>query len=121
MVLGEVVAGFAAMHKLLDAELKARTAFRIGKLTAELEPHVESFDKLRSELLEKFGTVDKDAEEEGAYKFKNGEFEKFSKEVMSLLEEKVDVKVRKLKLSELDKAKLTGRELMSVDWLIADK
>ena len=39
MVLGEIVAGIEAINKLLDAPLKARTAFRLGKLSKELSPH----------------------------------------------------------------------------------
>ena len=52
MVLGEIVAGIEAINKLLDAPLKARTAFRLGKLSKELSPHFETYEKVRQELLE---------------------------------------------------------------------
>ena len=37
-----------------------------------------------------------------------------------MLEEKVDVKVRKIKVAELNGASLTARDMMALEWLIAD-
>ena len=123
MVLREIVAGIEAINKILDAPQKARTAFRLGRLSKELSPHFETYEKVRQELLEKFGEkVDSD-EENGQiqYNFANGTAEKFQTELISMLEEKVDVKVRKIKLSELNGANLTARDMMALEWLIAEK
>ena len=123
MVLGEIVAGIEAINKLLDAPLKARTAFRLGKLSKELSPHFETYEKVRQELLEKFGEKVESDEENGQvqYSFANGTAEKFQTELMAMLEEKVDVKVRKIKLSELNGSSLTARDMMALEWLIAEK
>ena len=123
MVLGEIVAGIEAINKLLDAPLKARTAFRLGKLSKELAPHFETYEKVRQELLEKFGEKVESDDENGQvqYSFANGTAEKFQTELMSMLEEKVDIKVRKIKLSELNGASLTARDMMALEWLIAEK
>ena len=122
MVLGEIVAGIEAINKLLDAPLKARTAFRLGKLSKELAPHFETYEKVRQELLEKFGEKVESDEENGQvqYNFANGTAEKFQAELMAMLEEKVDVKVRKIKVTELNGANLTARDMMALEWLIAD-
>ena len=123
MVLGEIVAGIEAINKLLDAPLKARTAFRLGKLSKELSPHFETYEKVRQELLEKFGEKVESDDENGQvqYSFANGTAEKFQTELMAMLEEKVDVKVRKIKLSELNGSSLTARDMMALEWLIAEK
>ena len=123
MVLGEIVAGIEAINKLLDAPLKARTAFRLGKLSKELSPHFETYEKVRQELLEKFGEkVDSDDENgQVQYSFANGTAEKFQTELIAMLEEKVDVKVRKIKINELNGANLTARDMMALEWLIAEK
>jgi len=122
MVLGEIVAGIEAINKLLDAPLKARTAFRLGKLSKELAPHFETYEKVRGELLEKFGEkVDSDDENgQVQYSFANGTAEKFQTELIAMLEEKVDVKVRKIKVAELNGSSLTARDMMALEWLIAD-
>jgi len=123
MVLGEIVAGIEAINKLLDAPLKARTAFRLGKLSKELSPHFETYEKVRQELLEKFGEKVESDDENGSvqYSFANGTAEKFQTELMAMLEEKVDVKVRKIKVTELNGANLTARDMMALEWLIAEK
>ena len=122
MVLGEIVAGIEAINKLLDAPLKARTAFRLGKLSKELAPHFETYEKVRQELLEKFGEKVESDDENGQvqYSFANGTAEKFQTELISMLEEKIDVKVRKIKVAELNGANLTARDMMALEWLIAD-
>ena len=122
MVLGEIVAGIEAINKLLDAPLKARTAFRLGKLSKELSPHFETYEKVRQELLEKFGEKVESDDENGqiSYSFANGTAEKFQAELIAMLEEKVDVKVRKIKVAELNGANLTARDMMALEWLIAD-
>ena len=118
MVLGEIVAGIEAINKLLDAPLKARTAFRMSKLSKELQPHFETYEKVRQELLEKFGTKvesdDDTPEGQVQYTFANGTAEKFQEELIAMLEEKVDVKVRKVKLSELNGSELTARDMMAL-------
>ena len=125
MVLGEIVAGIEAINKLLDAPLKARTAFRLSKLSKELQPHFETYEKVRQELLEKFGTKvesdDDTPEGQVQYTFANGTAEKFQAELIAMLEEKVDVKVRKVKLNELNGSELTARDMMALEWLIAEK
>ena len=125
MVLGEIVAGIEAINKLLDAPLKARTAFRLSKLSKELQPHFETYEKVRQELLEKFGTKvesnDDSPEGQIQYTFANGTAEKFQAELIAMLEEKVDVKVRKVKLNELNGSELTARDMMALEWLIAEK
>ena len=122
MVLGEIVAGIEAINKLLDAPLKARTAFRLGKLSKELAPHFETYEKVRQELLEEFGTKVESDDENGQvqYSFANGTAEKFQAELIAMLDEKVDVKVRKIKVAELNGSDLTARDMMALEWLIAD-
>ena len=125
MVLGELVTADQALGKLLDTSLRASIAFRLGKLSKEVAIHLETFQKVRGELLEKYGTkVEDDNAEEGqiSYEFKNGTQEKFNKEIMELLEEEVEkFKVKKFKLKDIEDAGLTARELMSLEWLISDK
>ena len=125
MVLGELVTAEQALGKLLDSPLRASVAFRVGKLSKEVAIHMETFQKVRQELLEKYGTeVENDNAQEGqvSYEFKNGTQEKFNKEIMELLEEEIEkLKVKKFKLKDIEDAGLTARELMSIEWLISDK
>ena len=122
MQLGEVVTAMPAIQKLMDASLSASIAFRIAKFAKEVEPHVTTYEKVRQELLEKFGTKG-DEEENGQvqYSFANGTSEKFMTELTNLLEEKVNLKFKKVKVSDLEGAELTPRDMMSLEWALTDK
>ena len=122
MQLGEVVTAMPAIQKLMDASLSASIAFRIGKFAKEVEPHITTYEKVRQELLEKFGTKG-DEEENGQvqYSFANGTSEKFMTELTTLLEEKVNLKFKKMKVSDLEGAELTPRDMMSLEWALTDK
>ena len=125
MVLGELVTAAEAVGKLLDKPLRASLAFRIGKLSKEMAPHMETFEKVRQELLEKYGEkVESEELEQGqvSYTFKNGGAEKFSLELQEMLDEKVDsFKIKKIKLKELENVDLTGRDMIALEWLISEK
>lgn len=125
MVLGQLVTAAEAVGKLLDKPLRASLAFRIGKLSKDMAPHMETFEKIRGELLEKYGEqVESEDLQEGqvSYTFENGGAEKFSTELQEMLDEKVEgFKVKKIKLKELDGVDLTGRDMMALEWLISEK
>jgi len=122
MQLGEVVTAMPAIQKLMDATLSANVAFRIAKFAKEVEPHVTSYEKVRQGLLEKFGTKgDEETNGQIQYSFVDGTSEKFMKELTSLLEEKVDLKFKKMKVSDLEGAELTPRDMMSLEWALTDK
>ena len=102
MVLGELVTAAEAVGKLLDKPLRASLAFRIGKLSKEMAPHMETFEKVRQELLEKYGEkVESEESEQGqiSYTFKNGGAEKFSLELQEML----------------DRADSTGKSAVTMD------
>ena len=42
-------------------------------------------------------------------------------ELTKLLEEKVDLKFKKVKVSDLEGAELTPRDMMSLEWALTDK
>ena len=123
MQLGEVAAAMPTIQKLMDSTLKVSVAFRLAKFAKQVEPHMESYDKLRQELLEKYGTKDEAEGEDGQvrYTFKNGQAEKFAKELEELLQEKVDLKIKKFKISDIDDAELTPRDILSIEWALSDK
>ena len=122
MQLGEVVSALPAIQKLMEAKLSAGIAFRLAKFAKEVEPHVESYEKVRAELLEQFGTKGEEGDEgQVQYTFANGQAEKFTKELTALLEEKVNIKIKKVKVSDLEGAELTPRDMMALDWALTDK
>ena len=123
MQLGEVAAAMPTIQKLMDSKVKAVIAFRLAKFAKQVEPHMESYDKIRQELLEKYGTKGEAEGEAGQvrYTFENGQAEKFSAELTKLLDEKIDLKIKKFKVSDFKDAELTPRDMLSLEWALTDK
>jgi len=123
MQLSQIAGAMPTIQKLLDSSLKVNIAFRIAKFAKDIEPHMESYEKLRGELLEKYGTKDGSESEGGQerYIFKNGQAEKFSAELTKLLDEEIDLKVKKIKINDLKGAELTPRDILALDWALSEK
>ena len=99
MQLSQIAGAMPTIQKLLDSSLKVTIAFRLAKFAKEVEPHMESYEKLRGELLEKYGTLDSTEEDgQSRYIFENGQAEKFTAELTKLLDEEIDLKVKKFKI-----------------------
>ena len=123
MQLGEVAAAMPTIQKLMDSKVKAVIAFRLAKFAKQVEPQMESYDKIRQELLEKYGTKGEAEGEDGQvrYTFENGQAEKFTAELTKLLDEKIDLKIKKFKVSDFKDAELTPRDMLSLEWALTDK
>ena len=122
MQLSQIAGAMPTIQKLLDSSLKVTIEFRLAKFAKEVEPHMESYEKLRGELLEKYGTLDSTEEDgQSRYIFENGQAEKFTAELTKLLDEEIDLKVKKFKISDLKDAELTPRDILSLEWALSDK
>jgi len=117
MKLSELVRAEPALAELANQKMKAKASFRLAKVVNQVSPHLESFRKIQQELLEKHGT-------------KNGEgysiepqsksFKTYINEIEAVLEEEVDVSIKKIPLNLLTNAEMTALEISSLDWLIEE-
>jgi len=117
MKLSELVRAEPALAELANQKMKAKASFRLAKIVNQVSPHLESFRKIQGELLEKHGT-------------KNGEgytiepesksFKTYINEIETVLEEEVDVSIKKIPLNLLTSAEMTAQEISSLNWLIEE-
>jgi len=117
MKLSELVRAEPALAELANQKMKAKASFRLAKVVNQVSPHLESFRKIQGELLEKHGT-------------KNGEgytiepesksFKTYINEIETVLEEEVDVSIKKIPLNLLTSAEMTAQEISSLNWLIEE-
>lgn len=91
------------MAGLLEVEVGAGTAYKIQKNYNIIATEYEIIDKIRETLLKEHG---------------DGEFSQ--SEFAKLLEEEVDIKLTRIKLSELSQAVTTPRNLGLIEELIID-
>jgi hypothetical protein len=90
MKLGEVLELSKELVQLNSEKLKMSEKWEIKKVFEQTKKHVEDFEKLRNEALEKYGVL---AEDKKSYSFpKQGSLEDFNTEVSELLNKEIEIK-----------------------------
>lgn len=117
MKLGILVNAESALSTLANEKMKAKSSYRIAKVINQITPHLETFRKVQQELLEKYGK--KNGEGFGINPEMKG-WKTYLKEIQSVLEEDIDIKIKKITLNSLSNAELTALEIGSLDWLIEE-
>lgn len=115
MKLGTLINAEPALSSLMGQKLKAKASFRILKVLGQVQPHLDNFRKIQNELLEKHGK-----EDNGSYKIEpeSKSWDTYVSELQSLMDEEVDVSVKKLPLNMFTTVELTVQEAASLDWLV---
>ena len=107
-----------ALGKLVEAPMPFATSYRVSKVVSSVQAELDTFEKTRQSMLEKYGTKT----EEGNYEIKpeSKNWEKFVKEYEELINEEVKIDAKKIKASSLSKVEMSAKDLLSLDWLIEE-
>jgi hypothetical protein len=102
---------------ILDENLPIRTKYSLSKVSAQLVKEIESVEKLREEMIKKYGDEDKegnyfipqrineviDEETKNVISFDvNPKFIQFQTEFDSLLQEEIDIEYTPITLDQID-------------------
>ena len=117
MKLSELVRAEPALAELANQKMKAKASFRLAKVVNQVSPHLESFRKIQQELLEKYGTENGEGY---SIEPQSKSFKTYINEIEAVLEEEVDVSIKKIPLNLLTNAEMTAQEISSLDWLIEE-
>ena len=126
MVIKDILDSMEALNKLNNAHgMSSVVAFRIGKNIKAIEGEVKVFDDVRTKLLEEFANkdengkpiIDKDTHQ---YDVPSDKLEALEKEIKKLQNEEVKVDIKKLSLDDVEKADLSPRELMSIEYMLEE-
>jgi hypothetical protein len=117
MKLGELIFSQAALGRLNQMPLRAKTSLKVKRIVSRASSELESYEKVRTELLDKYGVKN---EEKGEYEFKEpGSKEAFDKDFEELMESEVDLKFEKLMFSEIENETIASADLFALSWVIS--
>ena len=111
--LAQVVGSVEPLGKLMSNPMPAATAFRCAKVLKAVQSELETYDEARKTLIEKYG-------EDGEMKPESKDWDKFIKEMNTLLDEEINVNGKKIKADSLSKIEVAPTDLLSLDWLIKE-
>lgn len=117
MNLGELIFSQAALGRLNQMPLRAKTSLKVKRIVSRVSSELETYEKVRTELLEKYGVKN---EEKGEYEFKeSGNKEAFDRDFEELMESEVDLKFEKVMFSEIENETIASADLFSLSWAIS--
>ena len=126
MVIKDILDSMEALNKLNNAHgMSSVVAFRIGKNIKAIEGEVKVFDDVRTKLLEEFANKDENGKPiidkyTTQYDVPSDKLEALEKEIKKLQNEEVKVDIKKLSLDDVEKADLSPREIMSIEYMLED-
>lgn len=126
MVIKDILDSMEALNKLNNAHgMSSVVAFRIGKNIKAIESEVKVFDDVRTKLLEESANKDENGKpiidkDTNQYDVLADKLEALEKEIKKLQNEEVKIDIKKLSLDDVEKADLSPRELMSIEYMLED-
>lgn len=126
MVIKDILDSMEALNKLNNAHgMSSVVAFRIGKNIKAIEGEVKVFDDVRTKLLEESANKDENGKpiidkDTNQYDVPADKLEVLEKEIKKLQNEEVKVDIKKLSLDDVEKADLSPRELMSIEYMLEE-
>ena len=105
-----------SLNKIIEQDLPAVTAFRLGKLAKAVKEELASIEETRVKLIQKYGE-----KEDGTWKVnKNNEVD-FHKEMTALFNEEVELNCDPIKVSDLgENFLLSAVDVANLDVLISE-
>jgi uncharacterized lipoprotein YehR (DUF1307 family) len=111
-----------SLPKLAEKELSIRVAYRLSKLLKECAEEMETLEKLRVKLVEKYAKKSEDNEEPNKeIKVADENIEKFQIEFASLLNEEVDIDFEPISMQDLGDIQMTTNDLLNLSKIIKEK
>ena len=126
MIIKDILDSMEALNKLNNAHgMSSVVAFRIGKNIKAIEGEVKVFDDVCTKLLEESANKDENGKpiidkDTNQYDVPSDKLEALEKEIKKLQNEEVKVDIKKLSLDDVEKADLSPRELISIEYMLED-
>lgn len=126
MIIKDILDSMETLNKLNNAHgMSSVIAFRIGKNIKAFENEVKVFDDVRKKLLEEAANKDENGKpiidkDTNQYDVPADKLEDLVKEIEKLQNEEVKVDIKKVSLEDIEKADLSPRELMSIEYMLED-
>jgi hypothetical protein len=113
LTIGKLLNAKPALEKLLSLDLPAATAFRMARLTRELNTALESFDDVRQKIIKKHNPEGKDALPSETQAV-------IIEELNTVAAEKITISFEPISLNALGDAVMSASDAMALDFLIKE-
>lgn len=117
--LAHLLNGTEALQNLSKKELKAKVAYNISKLLKSADKEVQSFNKTRMDLINKYGEKDEAGElvtdENGNCRVPDMNVATFTEELNELIDIEVELNANKIDLEQLGDVEFTPNDMAMLE------
>ena len=110
------------LKAIVDKELPIKMAFLIQKNMSMMEDEIKNAEVIRQKIIKKYEDEEatKNLKEQGKIQLKKDKLEDFNKEFNELMEQEVDIKLKKIKIDDLDGITMKPVDLNRLRYIIED-
>ena len=119
--ISDIINSQNVLKELSEKPVRVRTSFAIARIIRQVENEMQTFEKARAELINRYGVKD----ENGNPKIENGQIpivlelvDKYNSEVKELLDTYINLEVEPLKIEDLDEIQLTPAQAYAIECFI---
>lgn len=120
--LNDLLIARSALVSLANAKgLSAVIAYHISKDIKLINEEIKNYEETRTKLIEEKANKNEDGNpiiEDDAYSLSNESLVYVEKELNSLLNESIDLDIKKISLNDIDKAGLSPLEISSIEFML---
>lgn len=117
--LPKVVESLVSLHK---RDFKAKTSYRIARLSKKIFNEFEILNVERMKLIEKYGLKDENGKlitTDGHYQFED--LKAFEKEIKELFESEIQLDIEPLSIDDFGDTEVSPSELMGLEKLLKEE
>lgn len=119
--LGDIQNSIDALKNLYSAILPTKIAYRIKKIIKFCHQELVDFDEVKNKKIQDYGETKISEEGKEFLQVKEENIAQYTKEILELLEEKIDFdKLAPLLIEEIANATLSAADLDKISWLIKE-
>jgi hypothetical protein len=121
--LRQIKDAYRGLMAVLNHPMDVKLAYRMRKITKQINMELKYIEESRSELVKKYGEKikDKNGKETDQIRVHDANIKKFSEEFESLLDEKVKINIEKIPFECLEAIeKISPNELSSIEIFIEE-
>lgn len=122
ITLEQLINSTDGLKELSQKQLKARSAYAVGKIIKAADAEMSAFNEARMELIRKYGEKREDGElnsdENGNVRILPESLNEFNKELDDLLKTQIEINANKIKIDDISDIEFTAAEMAQIDEFI---
>ena len=110
------------LKTIVDKELPIKVSFLIQKVLSIIEIEIRNAEVIRQKIIKKYTDEEatKKLKEPGKVQLQEDKLEDFNREINELMDQEVDIKLKKIKIDDLDGITIKPIELNRLKYIIEE-